>query len=158
MQMSALGQLLIVSGGGQGLLAFSAFKLEVRLRVCVYVSVCGPRRPSATAQLTMSCCPCVCVASSLGFQLPVHWPWPKTKGYSVLHMYDWGSTWSDPRSYDGSCKFLHDENPFSPPEGQSRDRWWGELQVEHKQCWRAFTAQLTACLYTYMIISIMCYI
>lgn len=153
MQMSALGQLLIVSGGGQGLLAFSAFKLEVRLRVCVCVWASQTKCNSPVNDELLS----MCVCRQL-IRFPVTGPLTMTQNQGLFRFaYVWlGSTWSDPRSYDGSCKFLHDENPFSPPEGQSGDRWWGELQVEHKQWRRAFTAQLTACLYT--IISIMCYI
>lgn len=64
MQMSALGQLLIVSGGGQGLLAFSAFKLEVRLCVCVYVCVWASQTKcnSPVNDELLSMCVCVCVS------------------------------------------------------------------------------------------------
>lgn len=122
------------AGKGYWLLALSSSRC-----VCICVCVC---RPTAIAHVCVWVC--VCVASSLGFQLPVHWPWPKTKGYSVLHMTG-GSTWSDPRSYDGSCKFLHDENPFSPPEGHSRDRDRDRDEQSYK--WSTSSAQLNACPY-----------
>lgn len=79
--MSAPRQLLIVSGGGQGLLAFSAFKLEVRLHLCVCVQ-------------TNCNSPCVCVSVCVCRQLirfPVTGPLTMTQNQGLFRFaYDWG--------------------------------------------------------------------